>query len=147
MCYSYLSTHILPPWLDLFLGILYWFIFGCPGSSLCSLVSCSCGSGGYSWLCCMDFSWWWLLLWSTGCRHRASVVAARGLRGCRVQAWGRAWCSSWQHTGSVVRHSGLVAPWRVESSWTRDQTHVSCISRQIPIHSTTREALFYCILM
>ena len=33
----------------------------------------------------------------------------------------------------------LVAPWHVESSWTRDQTCVPCIGRQFPIHCTTRE--------
>ena len=36
---------------------------------------------------------------------------------------------------------GLVALWYVESSWTRDQTHISCISRQIPIYCVTREVL------
>ena len=34
---------------------------------------------------------------------------------------------------------GLVAPQHVESSQTRDQTHVSCIGRQILIHGATRE--------
>ena len=36
---------------------------------------------------------------------------------------------------------GLVAPRQVESSWTRDRTHVPCIGRQIFIHCTTREVL------
>ena len=34
---------------------------------------------------------------------------------------------------------GLVALRRVESSQTKDQTHVPCIGRQIPNHWTTRE--------
>ena len=34
---------------------------------------------------------------------------------------------------------GLVARWLVESSWTRDLTHVPCIVRQILNHWTTRE--------
>ena len=34
---------------------------------------------------------------------------------------------------------GLVAPGHVESSWTTDQTHVHCISRQILIHHAMRE--------
>ena len=34
---------------------------------------------------------------------------------------------------------GLVALWYVESSWTRDQTHVPRIGRQILIHCATRE--------
>ena len=35
---------------------------------------------------------------------------------------------------------GLVAPWHVGSSQTRDHTHVPCIGRQILNHWTTREA-------
>ena len=34
---------------------------------------------------------------------------------------------------------GLVAPKHVESSPTRDQTHVPCIGKQILNHWTTRE--------
>ena len=34
---------------------------------------------------------------------------------------------------------GLVAPWHVESFWTRDRTHVPCIGRWILSHWTTRE--------
>ena len=34
---------------------------------------------------------------------------------------------------------GLVAPWRVGSSQTRDRTHVPCIGRQILNHWTTGE--------
>ena len=44
---------------------------------------------------------------------------------------------------SVVLVMGLVAPQHVESSWTRDQTHVSCIGRQILIYYTTREVRYY----
>ena len=33
----------------------------------------------------------------------------------------------------------LVALWHMESSWTRNQTHVSCIDRQILNHWTTKE--------
>ena len=35
---------------------------------------------------------------------------------------------------------GLVAPWHVGSSQTRDQSHVSCIGRQILYHGPTWEA-------
>ena len=35
--------------------------------------------------------------------------------------------------------AGLVAPWHVESSGTRDWTCVPCIGRWIPIHCTTKE--------
>ena len=34
---------------------------------------------------------------------------------------------------------GLVAPWHVRSSWTRAQTRVPCIGRQILNHCATRE--------
>ena len=62
---------------------------------------------------------WLLLLQSTGSRaHRLQ------------QLW---------HMGSTSGHMSLVAPWHVKSSWTRDQTPVSCIGRQILNHWTTRE--------
>ena len=53
--------------------------------------------------------------------------------------------------GAAYRLSmGLVFLRHVESFWTRDQTYVSCIGRQILNHSTTRKILilwFYGILM
>ena len=51
----------------------------------------------------------------------ASVVVAHGLNSCGIP--------------------GLVAPWHVGSSQTRDHTCVSCIGRWILYHSATREAL------
>ena len=36
---------------------------------------------------------------------------------------------------------GLVAPQHVESPQTRDQTHVLCIGRWIPIHCATKKVL------
>ena len=38
-------------------------------------------------------------------------------------------------------HTGLVVLWHVESSWTRDRTHVPCIGRQILNHQITRGSL------
>ena len=77
-----------------------------------SLVAASGGSS-LAWvvLWCTDFSFLWLLVWSMGSGAQASVVVVHGLS-----------CSE-----------------PVRSSWTRDQTHVSCIGRQILIHCTTRE--------
>ena len=43
----------------------------------------------------------------------ASLAAEHGLEG----------------VGSVVECTGLVAPGHVESSWTRNRTHVPCIGR------------------
>ena len=88
-------------------------------SWLCWIFIALCGlslaavSWDYSALCCSGFSLWWLLLLQrTG--SRACVQEMRGI--------------------------GLVAPWHVESSRTRDRTHVPCTGRQILIHCTTREA-------
>ena len=65
------------------------------------------------------------MLESTGSRHMASVAAA-----CRLQSTGLEikWCV------------GLVAPWHVGSSQTRDRTGVHCLARQSLNHWTTREA-------
>ena len=38
-------------------------------------------------------------------------------------------------------HMGLVASWYVESSQTRDLTHVPCIGKWVLIHCATREVL------
>ena len=55
-------------------------------------------------------------------------------------------CDPWAQLrlmGSRVQaqlwHRGLVSPWHVESSWTRDRTHFPCIGRQILNHWTPRE--------
>ena len=60
----------------------------------------------------------------------ASLVAECGLQ---VHGLRRS-----QRTGSKLWNAGRVAPQHVES-WTRDQTHVPCISRQTPNPWTTRE--------
>ena len=46
-----------------------------------------------------------------------------------------------EHGLQYFWNTDLVALWYVESSRTRDRTHVPCIGRQILIHGTTREAL------
>ena len=72
--------------------------------------------------------------------HRLSLVAqgraalhhcvwpshCRGFSCCRAQALG--------HMGSVLWPTGVVAQWRVGSSWTRDRTCVTCIGSQILYH-------------
>ena len=94
----------------------------------------------WTWLSYVDFtslrlSWFHftapLLLQSTGSRcmgfnNYSTWVLQFQLAGFR--AWAQQiWCT------------GLGAPWHVESSQTRDQTCVLCISKQIPIHWATRE--------
>ena len=60
-----------------------------------------------------------------------------GFSCCEAQALGHVSFSSGGMVGSVVAVpgymwlTGLGALWRVGSSWTRDQTHVSCTGRQI----------------
>ena len=93
------------------------FIYGCTGSLLLlmgfSLVEASRG-----------------LLSRCGARaSHCSVFScfrAQPLRACGFQQ---------------LQHAGLVAPWHVESSWTKDQTRVPFIGRQILNHWTTREIL------
>ena len=70
-------------------------------------------------------TWQLLLLQNRSSGHMRSVVAAHGLR-------------SWGTQAPVVMAHGLVALWHVESSWTRDRTHVPCVGRQILIHYTSR---------
>ena len=43
---------------------------------------------------------------------------------------------------SMLYSTGLAAPWHVESSWSRDWTHVSCFGKGILNHWTTREVHF-----
>lgn len=45
--------------------------------------------------------------------------------------------------GSMVWPTGLAAPRRVGSSWTRDGTHGSCIGRQV-LHHQGSPALVFC---
>ena len=56
-----------------------------------------------------------------------SSPRVRGLSGC----------------STCVQCVDLVALQYVESSQTRDQTHVPCIDKQIPIHSTTQDVLYH----
>ena len=87
---------------------------------LCCYVGFLYGELDCSWLRCRGFLLWWLLLvWSIGCRCTGSSS-----------------CSVW---AQELWHMGLVAPWSVESSWTKNQTPVSCTGRQIVIHCTQRE--------
>lgn len=73
---------------------------------------------------------------------------------CCTQAFSR--CGAWASEFSLRRISYpetqaqslwrmcLVSSWYVESTWTRDGTHVPCIGRSILI--ATREVLFYFLI-
>ena len=89
--------------------LFYWFAFGCSGS----------------WLPCPGFS----LVVASGGR---SLVATHGVSHCGGSSGWGAWFE-------VIRlqslwYMGLVAPWHVESSPTRDRTCVLCIGRRILNH-------------
>ena len=47
----------------------------------------------------------------------------------------------WGAQAQDLQWAGLVIPWHVESSWTGDQTCVSCMSRRTVNHWTTREVV------
>ena len=71
-------------------------------------------------------------MWSTG--SRCTVFSSCRMQAQQLQLAGsRAQAQLWR--------MALVALQHVESSWTRDQTHVPCTGRQILIHCTNREVL------
>ena len=90
----------------------YLLIFGCAASVLLA-VSSRCGEQG--------------LL--SGCGVQASPCSgcSRGARGL----------GSWASVVAALQLLSSVAPQHVESSWTRDLTHVSSTGRQTPIHCTS----------
>lgn len=96
-------------------GVLNYLSWLVPGLGRCTQASPSCGVGASH--CSAGFCFW-----STGSKPQASVVAALSCRG----------------QGQEFRCAGLVAPWHVESSRTRNGTRVSCISKQI--HCVTRKS-------
>ena len=93
-----------------------WVFIAAPAFSSCSDWAL------YSLFRCTRFlSQWLLLLQGAGCRHL-------GLGSCELWAL--------EHSLSSC---GLVAPCHVGSSWTGDQTPVSCIGRWILTFCATRE--------
>ena len=106
-----------------------WVFVAVCGLSLAAM------SRGYSWLWCVGFSLWWLLLWSTG-----SKLA--GFSSCDT------WTQQLQLTGSRVEgsvqqfwHMGLGALWHVRSSRTRDGTPVPCMGKRFLIHCASKKDL------
>ena len=96
---------------------------------LCLAVLGLCCRAGFSaaaesWAACWlwsTLSWRLLLLQSTDSRARGHWALGHRLSSCR--------------------DTGSVAPWRMGSSWIRDQTRASCLGRWTPYHWATREAL------
>ena len=118
-------------YLFLFLFIYFWLCWVIVAARALSLAVTS---RGYSLLRCAGSSLSWLLLWqSTGSRHT-------GFSSCGKRAQ-QLWFAGSRVQAQQLWRTGLVALWHVGSSWTRAQTCVPCIGRQILIHCATREAL------
>ena len=123
-----------------FTGEAVWswtfLFFGCAGSWLLWGLFSSCSEWGLLCSCgaqasrCGGVSYCWA--WALG--HTGSVVAVWGLNKCGSQAleFRLDSCDTW-----ALLLRGMWAP----PSWSRDQTHVSCIGRQIFHQRATREAL------
>ena len=73
----------------------------------------------------------------------ASLVAEHGLQ---VHGLQQLWLAGSRAQAQQLWLAGLVAPWHVQSSRTRDQTRVPCLGRQILNHCTTREVLYHLVL-
>ena len=94
----------------------------------------------------LSIYYFWLH-WVLVAAHRLPLVAeSRGYSGCG--AWASHCSDISCYTAHALGHTGfrscgprLVALRHVGSSWTRDRTHVLCISRWISNHWTTREVL------
>ena len=67
-----------------------------------------------------------------------SLLQCMGFFWCEARVLGtRAW---------YLQSADIVAPGRVESSWTRDRAHVPCTGRRIRIHCTAREILLLLLM-
>ena len=81
----------------------------------------------------MGFSLHWLLLlWSTG---------SRCARGSICGTWDqKLWLPGFRTQAQSLWSTGLAAPRQVGSSWIRNWIGISCTSRRILYHWTTKEA-------
>ena len=71
----------------------------------------------------------------------ASCVAEHGLEAARASGAAAPGSTA---QAQYLWYMGLVAPWHLGSSQTRDRTHVSWVGRRIPNPQTTREAPVNC---
>ena len=123
-----MSMHLSPARPGL---LCLWFIFKC----FVSFFSCT-----ESLLLCagsLCFSEWGLLS-SVVPRLLTAVASLAVERGLQVHS-----LQQLRHVGSVVVVHGLSCLQRVESSRTRDRTHIPCIGRQVLNHWTTRKPSGY----
>ena len=112
--HSFIHSFISHTFLKINLFI-YLFIYGCVGSSLR----------------CTGFLLRWLLLLQSTCSRHTGFSS--------YGTWAeQLWLSGSRAQAQQLGLMGLVAPRHVGSSWTRAQTGVSCIGRQVLNHCATR---------
>ena len=106
----------------------FWLCWVFIAACRISLVEASGGHSTCRWCAfhCSSFS-----CGAQALGTQASVVVAQGLRSCGSLECGLSRCDAW---ALQMWCTGLVAPWHVESSWTRGLTCVPCTGRQIHIH-------------
>ena len=102
-------------------------------------LSLVAGSGGCSLGTCVGFSSSGLLITVASVFLTDPGLQLHGCSNCSTwaQQW---WCMGCRAQGQQLWDTGLIAPWHVGSSQTRNQTGVPCIARQILDHWTTGEA-------
>ena len=120
---------------------ILFIYFGCIGFLLLCMGFLQLWlAGGFSSLQCTDFLLQRLLLLrSTGSR-------CTGFSSCGTWAQ-QLWLAGSSAQAQQLWRTGLVALRHVGSSWTRAQTRVPCISRQILNHCATREVPVLIILI
>ena len=113
---------------------IYLLIFGCAGSSLLCWLFSSWRDQGLLSSCCVQASH----CSGFSCR-RAQALGCTGFSACGT--WARwLWLPGFRAQAQHLWHTGLAAPWHVGSSQIRDPTGVTCITKQILNHWTTRKA-------
>ena len=95
-------------------------------------LSLVAASQGYSSLRCAGFSFQWLL------QLRSTDSRSASFSSCGTRAQ-QLWLTGSRAQAQQLQRTGLVAPWHVGSSRTRDQTCVPCIGRWILNHCATRD--------
>ena len=81
-------------------------------------------------------------------RCSGSLLLCAGFGYSLLQCMGFFWCEA-RVLGTrawYLQSADLVAPGRVESSWTRDRAHVPCTGRRIRIHCNAREILLLLLM-
>ena len=82
----------------------------------------------------------WGLLFVAVCRLLIAVASLAAEHGLQARGLQQLWLVGSRKQAQQLWPTGLVAPWHMGSSQTRDRTHVPCIGRRILNHCATRKA-------